>query len=102
MNSTVNNATGYIPTYLFIAFIPQTATLFNKFPAEPADILQHDNEGILDGEKQKREAFQEVHKLLKERAERNEVYHDSKGTQQKRELGDQVLLRNQTVPTYEN
>ena len=102
LNSTVNSTTGYAPNYLLMAFTPQTATLFNKFPPIPADVQQNDPDMILEREQRRLKAFQEVHKRIRARANYNKSYHDARGTQTVREVGDQCLIKNHHIPIHAN
>ena len=102
LNNAVNSATGYPPIYLLMAFKPQTGTLFQKVPRAPSSIIACDNDQIIERENRRRETFQEVHKRIHDRAKYNKEYHDSKGIQVKREIGDQVLVSNHSIPSFAN
>ena len=102
LNSTVNSTTGYAPNYLLMAFTPQTATLFNKFPPIPADVQQNDPDMILEREQRRLKAFQEVHKRIQARTNYKKAYQDGRGTQTVREVGDQCLIKNHYIPIHAN
>ena len=102
LNNAVNSATGYPPIYLLMAFKPQTGTLFQKVPRAPSSIIACDNDQIIERENRRRETFQKVHKRIHDRAKYNKEYHDSKGIQVKREIGDQVLVSNHSIDSFAN
>ena len=99
LNSTIHSTTGYSPIYLLMGIHPQTGTLFSAFPPTPADVEERDTENIIENERLRKEAFIEVHKRIRNRKEYNKLYHDAMGTQEQRGVGDQILLKNHSVPT---